>query len=94
MRPYRALFLFILLFLLASQQSSTAGERFIVNGNGTITDHQLGLMWAATDNQGNITWKQADKWVRYTFPYSLPTQYQNRRLLTLQELRSRLVKPN
>jgi len=44
-----------------------------VNGNGTITDHQLDLMWAATDNQGNITWKQADKWVRYTpFPIRYP----------------------
>ena len=92
MRPYRALFL--LLFLLASQQSSFAGERFTDKGNGTITDHQLGLMWTATDNQGNITWKQADKWVRYTFPYSLPIQYQNRRLPTLRELLFRPVKPN
>ena len=31
-----------------------AGERFTDNGDGTVTDHQLGVMWAKTDNQGNI----------------------------------------
>ena len=86
-------FLILLLIpLLVVQQSALAGERFTDNGNGTITDHQLGLMWASTDNQGNITWKQADKWVRFTFPYSLPIQYQNWRLPTLQELQSLYVK--
>ncbi len=65
-----------------------AGERFIDNGDGTVTDHQLGVMWATTDNQGNINWKQADRWVRYTFPYTLETQYDNWRLPTLEELKN------
>ncbi len=44
-----------------------AGERFTDNGDDTVTDHQLGLMWAKTDNHGDINWKQANQWVKYTF---------------------------
>lgn len=65
-----------------------AGERFTDNGDGTVTDHERGLMWATTDNHGDITWHQADKWVQYTFPYTLPTAYKNWRLPTLEELQS------
>ncbi len=49
-----------------------AGERFTDNKNGTITDHQLSLMWAAGDNLGDTDWHQAQKWIRFTFPLSLP----------------------
>ncbi len=48
-----------------------ADDRFTDNGDGTVTDHQLGVMWAKTDNQGNINWKQADLWIKYTFPDTL-----------------------
>jgi hypothetical protein len=65
-----------------------AGERFTDNGDGTVTDQQLGLMWANTDNQGNINWIQAEKWVKYTFPYTLEKKYDNWRLPTLKELKS------
>jgi hypothetical protein len=65
-----------------------AGERFTDNGDGTVTDHALGLMWATSDNQGDINWHQAEKWVRYTFPYTLPTMYANWRMPTLAELQS------
>jgi hypothetical protein len=34
-------------------------ERFIDNGDGTITDTQTNLMWAASDNMGDITWHNA-----------------------------------
>jgi hypothetical protein len=68
-----------------------AGERFTDNGDGTITDHELNLMWSKTDNNGNIDWNQAEKWSKYTFPYSLPKRYENWRLPTLKELQS-LVK--
>jgi len=77
--------------VLALAGPGCAGDRFTDNGDGTVTDHDLGLMWAKTDNNGNINWHQADKWVRYTFPYTLPTMYDNWRLPTLQELQS-LVK--
>ena len=63
-----------------------AGERFVDNKDGTITDQKLGLMWAKTDNHGNINWIQAEKWVKYTFPYTLEKTYDNWRLPTLAEL--------
>ena len=67
------------------------GDRFTDNGDGTVTDNQLGLMWSKTDNQGDINWIQADKWVRYTFPYTLEKKFDNWRLPTLAELQSILV---
>jgi hypothetical protein len=65
-----------------------AGDRFTDNGDGTVTDHQLGVMWSKTDNQGNINWKQANLWVKYTFPDTLEKKYDNWRLPTLAELQS------
>jgi hypothetical protein len=71
--------------------SATAGERFIDNGDGTVTDRERGLMWAKTDNNGDIDWNQAQRWVRYTFPDTLPRRYDNWRLPTLAELQSLVV---
>jgi len=68
-----------------------AGDRFTDNGDETVTDHQLGLMWAKTDNQGDINWKQATQWVRYTFGDTLAKRYDNWRLPTLSELQSLYV---
>jgi hypothetical protein len=68
-----------------------ADDRFIDNGDGTVTDQKLGLMWSKMDNQGDINWIQAEKWVRFTFPYTLPKRYDNWRLPTLAELQSILV---
>ena len=69
-----------------------AGERFTDNDDGTVTDHQLGVMWAKTDNQGNINWRQADLWVKYTFTDTIEAKYDNWRLPTLAELQSLYVK--
>jgi hypothetical protein len=69
-----------------------ADDRFTDNGDGTVTDHQLGVMWAKTDNQGNINWKQADLWIKYTFPNTLEKKYDNWRLPTLTELESLYIK--
>ena len=82
------LFIFTLVFC----QPVLAGERFTNNKDGTITDHQLGLMWAVTDNLGDISWHQAQKWIRFTFPQSLPVQYENWRFPTLEELKSLNIK--
>ncbi len=69
-----------------------AGERFLDNGDGTVTDHLLGLMWSRTDNQGDVDWKGAERWVKYTFPYSLPSEKREGwRLPTLEELKSLYV---
>lgn len=65
-----------------------AQDRFVDNGDGTVTDRQLNLMWAVNDNQGDINWHQAQKWVRFTLPYTLPKVYDNWRLPTLAELQS------
>ncbi|MDY6792704.1 MAG: DUF1566 domain-containing protein [Thermodesulfobacteriota bacterium] len=78
------------LFLLAAP--ALAGDRFTDNGDGTVTDHQLGVMWAKTDNHGDINWKQAEKWVKYTFPLTLEKKYDNWRLPTLKELESLSIK--
>ena len=68
-----------------------AADRFIDNGDGTVTDQKQNLMWSKTDNQGDINWIQADKWVRFTFPDTLPKRFDNWRLPTLTELQSILV---
>ena len=69
-----------------------AEDRFTDNGDGTVTDHKLNLMWSKTDNNGNIDWKQAVRWVRYTFPDTLEKKYDNWRLPTVEELKSLYVK--
>jgi len=71
--------------------SAVAGDRFTDNGDDTVTDHELGLMWAKTDNQGDINWKQANQWVKYTFGDTLEKKYDNWRLPTLAELQSLYV---
>ena len=68
-----------------------AADRFTDNGDGTVTYSKLNLMWSKTDNQGDINWIQADKWVRFTFPDTIPKRYKNWRLPTLAELQSLLL---
>jgi hypothetical protein len=84
----------VLLFLFTPFNYVHAQERFIDNADGTITDTMLNLMWAKTDNQGNINWRQAQKWVKYTFPYTLPNSYDNWRLPTIDELKTLYDKNN
>ena len=83
----------VLLGVLLLCPPAWASDRFIDNGDGTITDKKLGLMWAKTDNQGDINWIQAEKWAKYTFAYTLEKKYDNWRLPTLDELKS-LVNPD
>ena len=65
-----------------------AADRFIDNGDGTVTDLQLNLMWAKHDNQGDIDWKQAQRWIKFTFPVTVAKSYENWRLPSLVELQS------
>ena len=80
------LMIVVWMFLIAAP--SFAGERFTDNGDETVTDHKLGVMWAKSDNQGDINWKQASQWVKYTFGDTLERKYDNWRLPTLEELQS------
>lgn len=89
-RYFRILFFFLIIFLAVG--ATAAGKRFTDNGDGTVTDHELGLMWAQTDNNGNVDWHQAQKWVLFTFPYTIGKQYDNWRMPTIAELES-LVDP-
>ena len=84
-RPPYITFLFIC-YLVLSIIPAQAQNRFIDNGDGTVTDRKSGLMWAKTDNQRDITWKQAQKWISAEFPGTLTRKYDNWRFPTLQEL--------
>ena len=85
-RYSRLLVFFLILFLAAT--AAAAGQRFTDNKDGTVTDHQTGLMWAQTDNNGNVDWHQAQKWVLFTFPYTIGKQFDNWRMPTIAELES------
>jgi len=84
------IFLILLWVILALGPTATAvaGERFSDNGDGTVTDHVNQLMWARSDNQGDIDWKQAKRWVRFTFPVTIQARYEDWRLPTLAELQT------
>jgi len=83
------LFCIVVWLLLCSTLS--AEERFTDNGDGTVTDHKMGLMWVQSDNLGNINWRQAKKWVTYTVIYTLSKRYEDWRLPTLNEVKSLYV---
>ncbi|MBW2515790.1 MAG: DUF1566 domain-containing protein [Deltaproteobacteria bacterium] len=76
--------------ILIGEAPVLAGDRFVDNGDGTVTDRQQNLMWSKTDNQGDINWIDAEKWVRFTFPDTIQKRYDNWRLPTLAELQSLL----
>lgn len=87
-RNLRRTTFFLILWIFLAVGSPAAGDRFVDNGDGTVTDRQSGLMWSKVDNQGDIDWNQARKWVLFTFPYTVGSQYDNWRLPTLAELQS------
>lgn len=80
--------LFAVCIFLCQTPAVFADDRFTDNGDGTVTDRVLGVMWSKTDNQGDINWKQARQWAKYTFPDTLKNKYDNWRLPTLKELES------
>ncbi len=70
--------------------SVRAQDRFTVRSDGTVIDHQLGLMWAQTDNQGDVNWKEAQRYCRVGPPH-LIGKYEGWRMPTLEELKSLYV---
>jgi len=79
---------FLCFFLVLGAIAAAAQERFIDNGNGTVTDTQLDLMWAQTDNQADIFWEQVPSWIKNKFTNQIGPQYDDWRLPTLSELES------
>ena len=89
MSNYRTyLSVFLCFFLVMGAIAADAQERFIDNGDGTVTDTQLDLMWAQTDNQADIFWEQASAWLKNDFANQIGPQYNDWRLPTLKELKS------
>jgi len=82
------IFLLMIFLILACRTPAAAQERFIDNGNGTVTDIRAGLMWAQTDNKNDIFWRQAAEWIRDSFAARLNQKYDNWRLPTVAELQS------
>ncbi|MGB5747697.1 MAG: DUF1566 domain-containing protein [Desulfobacterales bacterium] len=39
-----------------------ASDRFVNNGDGTVTDTKTGLVWAAKDNGEHINWRDASSY--------------------------------
>jgi len=39
-------------------------NKFVNNGNGSVTDEATGLMWSAADNGSALTWQNALAWVQ------------------------------
>ena len=54
--------LIILCFLSYFTFPAIASDRFVDNGNGTVTDTQSGLMWISKDNGTPISWHDAQKY--------------------------------
>ena len=52
-----AIGLFIILGLIVIP--AIASDRFVKNGDGTVTDTKTGLIWSAKDNGGHINWTNA-----------------------------------
>ena len=76
-----ALTLAILIWTLPS----LAQDRFTDNRDGTVTDNQTGLMWAKTDNQGDVTWKNAERYCKIG-PPQIIGKYDDWRMPTIAEL--------
>ncbi|MFC1820046.1 DUF1566 domain-containing protein, partial [Thermodesulfobacteriota bacterium] len=51
------------------------------------------LMWGKEDNKGDVDWKSAERWIKYTFPFSLPPEKRGAwRMPTIEELQSLYVR--
>ena len=73
-------------FVFSSFTIAHSEERFIDNGDGTVTDAQTRLMWAASDNMGNISWHDAKIYCEN--PPIAGYKYSDWRMPTIKELKT------
>ena len=78
----RSILVVILCLTVLSAAAGGADDRFVDNGDGTVTDTTTGLMWAQADNMGHINWHDAK---RYSDNIILNV-YNNWRMPTIKEL--------
>ena len=93
MSLFKTSILSLFCLLLISAPPVFCQQRFVDNGNGTVTDHKLKLMWAKYDNQGDIDWKGAERYCQMGPPQILG-QYDDWRMPTLDELKSLYFREN
>jgi hypothetical protein len=74
------------LLLFISLSELQAGERFIDNDDGTVTDTLTNLMWAKDDNMGDITWHDAGFYCKN--PPVIGFKYSDWRMPTIEELKT------
>jgi len=74
------------LFALFSFTVTHPGERFIDNGDGTVTDALTNLMWATADNMGDINWHDAKIYCEN--PPIAGYKYSDWRMPTTKELKA------
>jgi hypothetical protein len=81
---YLSMILTILAYMLLFPfpGSPLAQERFIDNGDGTVTDTKTNLMWAQYDNLGNINWHDAKAYCEWI----ILSTYEDWRMPTIDEL--------
>lgn len=72
----------VFLLLFAFEGSSLVQERFIDNGDGTVTDTKTNLMWAQYDCMGNINWHDAKAYCENI----ILSKYEDWRMPTIDEL--------
>ena len=53
-----------LLLLLSQLPVAEAGERFVDNGDGTVTDTRRQVMWQKGDNGEEVTFEEAQKYCK------------------------------
>jgi hypothetical protein len=76
------------IYAVSHGNTVSAAPRFTDNGDGTITDNKLGLIWAKADNRNDIDWEQAEDWTKHNFAKSIKSKYEDWRLPTIDELSS------
>ena len=74
----------VLCLTVFSAMALGADDRFMDNGDGTVTDAKTGLMWAQTDNMGHITWHDAKLYCENI----ILSEYNNWRMPTVEELKT------
>lgn len=78
------LIFFFFAYCYYSSLSVMAGERFVDNGNGTVTDTKTNLMWLSSDNTVPINWHESVEYCK-----NLRTGgYSDWRVPTLSELKN------